>query len=71
MTVVRGLSREDRRMLEDERRGLRAALEGYRRAREGWPPADPSYPALGTLEYATVVRETRARLAEIEEEMAS
>jgi hypothetical protein len=59
VTTVRGLTREDRRMLLEERRDLCAML---RRPR-------PFY--MGAVEWAQDRAATRARIAEIDEELLS
>jgi len=56
--IVRGLSRDDRRMLTEEARELRARLA---QGRPSWFPA---------VEWARDCAATRARIREIEEELA-
>ena len=59
MTVVRGMTREDRRMLVEEARELRARLA---QSRPSWFPV---------VEWARDCAATRARLREIDEELAA
>jgi len=59
VTVVRGLSRVDRRMLVEEARELRARLA---QGRPSWFPV---------VEWAQDRAAARARLREIEEELAA